>query len=177
MRWKSEGAGLLYGSYHSSTVTLKKLCHQQNMSPTKYVTTHGSTKNTHCTVWYLTHRAYAHNVYKSRYPFYRHVAEHHNCDHDIIEAWNKEWTKHQRPKQLTITPDTTAPPGSDLPRKLWVILNRLRAGVGRFGAEMHKWGLRTSASCACGAATQMRSISCSIAISFVNLTPSRTSLT
>ena len=24
----------------------------------------------------------------------------------------------------------------------------------RFGAEMHKWGLRTSASCACGAATQ-----------------------
>ena len=52
---------------------------------------------------------------KSRHPFYRHAAEHHNCDHDIIEAWNKEWTKHQRPKQLTITPDTTAPPGSDLP--------------------------------------------------------------
>ena len=66
---------------------------------------------------------------KSRHPFYRHAAEHHNCDHDIIEAWNEEWTKHQRPKQLTITPDTTAPPGSDLPRKLWVILNRLRAGA------------------------------------------------
>ena len=91
---------------------------------------------------------------KSRHPFYRHAAEHHNCDHDIIEAWKEEWTKHQRPKQLTITPDTTAPPGSDLPGKWWVILNRLRAGVGRFGAEMHKWGLRTSASCACGAATQ-----------------------
>ena len=91
---------------------------------------------------------------KSRHPFYRHAAEHHNCDHDIIEAWNEEWTKHQRPKQLTITPDTTAPPGSYLPRKLWVILNRLRAGVGQFGAEMHKWGLRTLASCACGAATQ-----------------------
>ena len=91
---------------------------------------------------------------KSRHPFYRHAAEHHNCDQDIIEAWNKEWTKHQCPKQLTITPDTTAPPGSDLPRKLWVILNRLRAGVGWFGTEMHKWGLRTSASCACRAATQ-----------------------
>ena len=64
---------------------------------------------------------------KSRHPFYRHAAEHHNCDQDIIEAWNKEWTKHQRPKQLTITPDTTAPPESDLPPKLWVILNRLRA--------------------------------------------------
>ena len=55
---------------------------------------------------------------KSRHPFYRHAAEHHNCDHDIIEAWNEEWTKHQRPKQLTLTLDTTAPPGSDLLWKL-----------------------------------------------------------
>ena len=83
---------------------------------------------------------------KSRHPFYRHAAEHHNCDHDIIEAWNEECTKHQRPKQLTLILDTTAPPGSNLPRKLWVTLNRLRAGVGRFGVEMNKWGLRTSAS-------------------------------
>ena len=73
---------------------------------------------------------------KSRHPFYRHATEHHNCDHDIIEAWNEEWTKHQRPKQLTLTLDTTAPTGSDLPRKLWATLNRLRAGVGRFSAEM-----------------------------------------
>ena len=63
---------------------------------------------------------------KSRHPFYRHAAEHHSCDHDI-EAWNEGWTKHQRPKQLMVTPNTTAPPGSDLPRKLWVTLNRLRA--------------------------------------------------
>ena len=27
---------------------------------------------------------------KSRRPFYRHAAEHHSCDHDIIEAWNEE---------------------------------------------------------------------------------------
>ena len=50
--------------------------------------------------------------------------------------------------------DTSAPPGSDLPRKLWVDLNHLRAGVGRFGAEMNKSGLRTSDSCAYHAATQ-----------------------
>ena len=25
----------------------------------------------------------------SRHPFYRHAAEHHNCHHDIIEAWNE----------------------------------------------------------------------------------------
>ena len=75
---------------------------------------------------------------KSRHPFYRHAAEHHNCHHDIIEAWAEEWTKHQQPKQLTLTLDTIAPLGSDLPRKLWVTLNRLRAGVRRFGAEMPK---------------------------------------
>ena len=113
---------------------------------------------------------------KSRHPFYRHAAEHHNCDHDIIEAWNEEWTKHQRSKQLTITPDTTAPPGSDFPRKLWVILNRLRAGVGRFGAEMHEDSEHQSHVRA-ELPPKMRSTSCSIAISFVHLTPSRTSLT
>ena len=66
---------------------------------------------------------------KSRHPFYRHAADHHICDHDVIEAWNKEWTKHQRYKQLTLILDTTAPLGSDLPPKLWVSLNRPRAGV------------------------------------------------
>ena len=51
---------------------------------------------------------------KLHHPFYRHAAEHHNCDHGIIEASNEEWTKHQRPKQLTLTLDITAPPGCDL---------------------------------------------------------------
>ena len=27
---------------------------------------------------------------KSPHLFYRHAAEHHNCDHDIIEGWNEE---------------------------------------------------------------------------------------
>ena len=40
---------------------------------------------------------------KSRHPFFSDAAEHHNCDYDIIEAWNEEWTKHQCPKQLTLT--------------------------------------------------------------------------
>ena len=75
---------------------------------------------------------------KSCHSFYRHAVEHRNCEHDIIEAWNEEWTKYQCPKQLTLTLDTTIPPGSDIPGKLWVTLNHLRAGVGRFGAEKHK---------------------------------------
>ena len=85
---------------------------------------------------------------KSSHPFYCHAAERHNCDHGITEARNEDYTKHQRPKPLTLTLDTTAPPGSDLPRELWVTPNRLRAGVGQFRVEMHKWGLKASSSCA-----------------------------
>ena len=114
---------------------------------------------------------------KSRHPFYRHVVEHHNCDHNIIEAWNKEWSKHQRPKHLMLTLHTTAPPGSDLPRKLWATLNRLRAGVGRFGIEMHKRDSEHQPHVRAELLPKMRSTSCSIVISFVHLTPSRTSLT
>ena len=91
---------------------------------------------------------------KARHPFYGHAAEHHSCDHETIEALKEEGTKYQLPKHLTLTLDTTAPPGSDLPWKLWITLNCLRAGFGQLGAELHKWGLRTSASCACGATTQ-----------------------
>ena len=140
----------------------KKLCNQQNISPrmgNKEHPLHSLVPDS---------QSLRPQRLKSRHPFYRHAAEHHNCDHDIIEDWNEEWTKHHRPKQLTVTPNTATPPGSDLPRKLWVTLNRLRAGVGRFGAEMHKWGHRTSASCACGADTQN-------AEHLVHLTPSRTS--
>ena len=52
--------------------------------------------------------------------------------------------------QLTIPPGTKIPPGADLPRREWVTLNRLRTGVGRFGANMYSWGLRPSAACLSG---------------------------
>ena len=52
--------------------------------------------------------------------------------------------------QLTIAPGTKIPPGAELPRKEWVILNRFRCGVGRFAANMHFWGLKLSAACQCG---------------------------
>ena len=42
----------------------------------------------------------------------------------------------------------------DMSRKACTRLNRLRTGVGRFNASMHKWGLTGSPACVCGASEQ-----------------------
>ena len=51
-------------------------------------------------------------------------------------------------------PGTNIPPGADLPRRECVTLIRLRTGVGRFGANMYRWGFSPSAACLCGAPEQ-----------------------
>ena len=45
---------------------------------------------------------------------------------------------------------TPHPPGCDLPRGEWVLLNRLRSGHGRFAAFLHKIGLASNDACKCG---------------------------
>ena len=72
----------------------------------------------------------------------------------LLEDWQCDWQKTTTPTQFTVPPATAVPPGADLPRREWVTLNRLRTGVGRFGANMHRWGLSTSAACPCGAPEQ-----------------------
>ena len=44
---------------------------------------------------------------------------------------------------------------ANLPLYLWVTLNRLRTGVGRFGSNMCQWGLRETGSCICGEENQI----------------------
>ena len=45
-------------------------------------------------------------------------------------------------------------PGFNLPRKSWIILNRIRTGQGRCNHLLHKWGYKSDASCSCGAREQ-----------------------
>ena len=46
------------------------------------------------------------------------------------------------------------PVGVSLPQTVWVKLNRLRTGVGRFYSFMRKWGLVPSPNCECCASEQ-----------------------
>ena len=87
----------------------------------------------------------------SRRPFSRHSASLSGSNFNLLQAWRTNWQQTPRPAQLTISPNTSLPPGADLSRKNWSTLNRLRTGVGRFNANMHRWGLRPSAACPCGA--------------------------
>ena len=80
----------------------------------------------------------------SRRPFSRHSASIAGSDYNTLQAWRTSWQQTPRPPQLSVTPNTRLPPGADLPRKDWTTLNRLRTGVGRFNANMHRWGLRPS---------------------------------
>ena len=91
---------------------------------------------------------------RSRRPFSRHAGSLAASDFHLMEKWQNDWQGTTKPTQLTITPGITIPPGADLPRREWATLNRLRTGVGRFAANMYRWGLSSSAACLCGAPEQ-----------------------
>ena len=48
----------------------------------------------------------------------------------------------------------TRPPGFELPRRTWVMLNRIRTKHGRCNASLFKWGFKDSPQCDCGVADQ-----------------------
>ena len=63
------------------------------------------------------------------------------------ESWASTTTRLHR----YIPSPSNSGQGVGLSRRAWTRLNRLRTGVGRFGANMLRWGLSTSDCCDCGA--------------------------
>ena len=68
--------------------------------------------------------------------------------------WNMEYSEGPSELCAFIPRAGTRPLGMGLLRPAWVVLNRLRTGVGRFQSSMHKWGLAPTSSCDCGALDQ-----------------------
>ena len=84
---------------------------------------------------------------RSPRPFSRHAASLADSDFNLKEKWNLDWQGTAKPVQLTVDTGAKIPPSAELPRKEWVTLNRLRCGVGRSAANMHRWELMPSAAC------------------------------
>ena len=74
--------------------------------------------------------------------------------HWIARMWSVEWQLSTSRLREYITSPSRSSPGSDLPRQAWVKLNRLRTGVGRFNADMWRWGLSKRPAYDCGADQQ-----------------------
>ena len=77
--------------------------------------------------------------FKSRRPLTHHAHQ--------LESWASTTTRLHK---YMPTPSNSGQ-GVGLSRRAWTRLNRLRTGVGRFGANMLRWGLSTSDCCDCGA--------------------------
>ena len=71
--------------------------------------------------------------------------------------WNMEYSNITSELHEFVPKVTTSPMGTGLPRQAWVVLNRLRTGVGRFKSSMHKWGLAPKPTCEYGASEQTAS--------------------
>ena len=95
---------------------------------------------------------------KSRRPLTHHaqqlvssVSTQETVKHWTHARWAESWpSTTTRLHKFMPTPSNSGQ-GVGLSRRAWTRLNRLRTGVGRFGANMLRWGLSTSDCCDCGA--------------------------
>ena len=67
----------------------------------------------------------------------------------LAHSWDERWNEEDTRLHRFLPGPSSCPPGTDLTRRSWVALNRLRSGVRRFKAQMHQWGLAPSGDCDC----------------------------
>ena len=95
---------------------------------------------------------------KSRRPLSHHaqqlvssVPPQETVKHWTHARWAESWASTTTRLHKFIPTPSNSGQGVGLSRRAWTRLNRLRTGVGRFGANMLRWGLSTNDSCECGA--------------------------
>ena len=67
-----------------------------------------------------------------------------------MERWQEEWARHYTHLHQFITEPSTKPPGTQLDRKAFVLVNRLRTGWAKTAEYLHKIGVTDSQLCQCG---------------------------
>ncbi len=73
-------------------------------------------------------------------------------------AWSDEWAATDVVNHSLVAKPSVCPPGFDLPRRHWSMLNRFRKGQGRCAVNLVRWGQATNPNCSCGEPETMQHI-------------------
>ena len=71
-----------------------------------------------------------------------------------LEIWRTKWQQFDHKIKEVRQPSLNLPAGAKFPRKNWCKINRLLSGHGRTAQHLHRWNMRPSPACDCGAAIQ-----------------------
>lgn len=86
---------------------------------------------------------------KSRKPFWLFYRTYENI-RDLKSRWKQWWSESTVKNQALISDPTIEVKGTQLPRRLWLRLNRIRTEHGCCAYMMNKWGVSDSPLCECG---------------------------
>jgi hypothetical protein len=67
-----------------------------------------------------------------------------------MERWREMWLRSVPVHGDLVRDPTVEPPGFDLRRREWVLLNRFRTSQEKCAFLMHRWGFSNATNCDCG---------------------------
>jgi Reverse transcriptase (RNA-dependent DNA polymerase) len=87
---------------------------------------------------------------RSRKPIWLHDPGPTNECFDILQHWRDQWSSTSPANGHLIIDPTVEPPGFNISRHEWVLMNRFRTGQGKCAYLMNRWGFADSENCDCG---------------------------
>ena len=91
----------------------------------------------------------------SRNPIWAHIPD--PCQ-SVSSKWKEAWLSSSAHNKDIILDPSVKVPGFDLPRTLWVKLNRFRVDCGCCARDKWRWGVNSSPLCSCGGVQSMTHI-------------------